>query len=585
MKRISFLLMIFFVFGVNVFLSFELSADSLNEKIIEDLTIDFIEGKNKSFANVTIRLNYSFDKQEDISSAEELEKLREKNRNFHSESNYEILKAFPELHSEIEVSEYAPFLFVKYFTYENYMNDFKNIKMISKMSNVLYIHVECSSYNNLDSSINTGLTNLVMTKDMVRSMINIGQTSFTGKGIKIGVIDSGNPILNTTARKNLKTTCPIQEDTIIAPYHTSRVLSCLAGEMGLATDSEIYLYQISATYDNSETTFEKLLDDGVNIISFSGCYSKQYGIYSEWCLYADYLVSHNKVTMVVSAGNDSSKFVNDLGIALNVITVGAVDALKNVSSISAYKIKERYSRYINKPNLVAPGENINLIINGITYTSTGTSFSTPLVSGIIAMLMEEFPAIKYKPGLIMNALMHSATKLPSQTEEFDDASGAGIVNYQKCRDILRIYQEKVNNYNHYLEDNNFQYFENMTIDESNFILENYIINMNFEDDCIGSFVFYCQSSELTLSLTSFSETYYQFNKSTIANSADLKYTRYRLEICPSYDEEALLQFGSFSNNMKTKFNLPIGQYYTVKLFMINSLPSTAPDVISIILSK
>lgn len=58
MKKVSFLLIIFFVFFVTAFLSFELSADSLNEKIIEDLTTDFIEGKTTSIANVTIRFTY-----------------------------------------------------------------------------------------------------------------------------------------------------------------------------------------------------------------------------------------------------------------------------------------------------------------------------------------------------------------------------------------------------------------------------------------------------------------------------------------------------------------------------------------------
>jgi len=89
------------------------------------------------------------------------------------------------------------------------------------------------------------------------------------------------------------------------------------------------------------------------------------------------------VVVVSSAGNDSDSFYNYPASYDNVISVGATDENNNKTS---------FSNYNNKVSLSAPGQNI-LTTNragGYSYYS-GTSFSTPIVSAMAAIIKSVRP--------------------------------------------------------------------------------------------------------------------------------------------------------------------------------------------------
>ena len=74
--------------------------------------------------------------------------------------------------------------------------------------------------------------------------------------------------------------------------------------------------------------------------------------------------------------------------ALNVITVGAYDSLKETYATFSGRGPTSFLP-INKPDLVAPGVNIRSSANGGGYqVVTGTSFATPFVTGAAALLMQ-----------------------------------------------------------------------------------------------------------------------------------------------------------------------------------------------------
>ena len=91
---------------------------------------------------------------------------------------------------------------------------------------------------------------------------------------------------------------------------------------------------------------------------------------------------------------------------------------------------------INKPNSYAPGDCLfgfplqNLNVHDYyrsdnNYVYVGTSYSAPIVTGIIALLMEEFPGLKGKPETV-NCIVHNASR-------------NGVINYQDARQIAKNY--------------------------------------------------------------------------------------------------------------------------------------------------
>ncbi len=94
-----------------------------------------------------------------------------------------------------------------------------------------------------------------------------------------------------------------------------------------------------------------------------------------------------------------------------------------------------FSSYIvnkgpKKPNLVAPGENVNVTPFGLL---DGTSISAALTTGCIALLMECEPSLKLHPERIIALLSASAATFSNTTfGTFDNESGVGILDLDKA---------------------------------------------------------------------------------------------------------------------------------------------------------
>lgn len=114
------------------------------------------------------------------------------------------------------------------------------------------------------------------------------------------------------------------------------------------------------------------------------------------------------VVVVTAAGNQGPRpgSITAPGSSKKVITVGSSDLLEGRSAISG---RGPTAECVCKPDIVAPGNKIMSCVSGKPYSygvKSGTSMSTPLVTGAIACALEKNPALTNTD--IKTMLMNSA---------------------------------------------------------------------------------------------------------------------------------------------------------------------------------
>ena len=153
-------------------------------------------------------------------------------------------------------------------------------------------------------------------------------------------------------------------------------------------------------------------------------------VYTAFCAYIDYTIATSGCLIVKSAGNSGGNLTKP-AMAVNALTVGATDANGEVWASSSYISDDEN---IPKPEVVAPG--VNIVVPNLG-TNSGTSFATPLVTGIAVRLMHQYPdLLKTNPGLLKEIIMAGCNPLSSANGRLDDYSGYGMICYTNSRNII-----------------------------------------------------------------------------------------------------------------------------------------------------
>lgn len=247
---------------------------------------------------------------------------------------------------------------------------------------------------------------------------------YTGKDVGIAIFDTGvyehvdlkNQIIGMKDLVNHRN--HIYDDN----GHGTHVAGIIAGSgkksgglyAGIAPKASIYAYKILDENGNGslERAIEGVYDCinhrdslGIRILNFSMGMGKNVEPHNKTkLLNALEKAWDYGIVVVCAAGNEGPKesSITPPGNLRKIITVGAMDDEEITTSGNlkgGYSSRGPTNSCILKPEVVAPGTEV-MSCNHMNYpdytVKSGTSMSTPVVSGAVALLIEKYPHIQPK---------------------------------------------------------------------------------------------------------------------------------------------------------------------------------------------
>jgi subtilisin family serine protease len=271
----------------------------------------------------------------------------------------------------------------------------------------------------------------------------------TGAGIKTAVIEIDGIDYN---HPNLQYGSYCKPDQVVLDWHPTMVAGVIASThavyKGVAYGAPGVLSGNAESLDDSEyiRCTDWAIEQGATVINYSvSLYN--WGNLEALDHYTDYVVRHNYVTIVASAGNLGTSYpynVTSPGLGFNVLSVGAYDDTGDATPFdpawdndfmwqgSSWQdpISDHNDR--EKPELAAPGANITSTDRGNGFkTESGTSFSAPHVVGAAALLMQKKPVLTSWPEEVRAVLMASAIhniEGDTRLSEYDGAGGLDLAS-------------------------------------------------------------------------------------------------------------------------------------------------------------
>ena len=305
------------------------------------------------------------------------------------------------------------------------------------------------------------------------------QQGLTGEGQIIAIIDAGFPSVNTLpAFQRIRDNNQIlggynfadrNSDFYTRHNHGTHVLSSIAGYLenefvGTAPDAKFYLFisEIAETETILEETLwveaaERADSLGVDVINtslgyttydnpnHSHTYDDMDGVTTFISRGAEIGASRG-LLLVNAAGNSGSsswKYIGAPADAASVISVGAVNASGEIASFSSFG-PAADGRI--KPEILAQGQNpalINYSTGNVTTSSSGTSFSSPIMAGLIACLngnqtfdLKSELSLKSKSSdnlndNLKNSVYQSANQFSNPTDQY----GYGIPDFENALNL------------------------------------------------------------------------------------------------------------------------------------------------------
>lgn len=263
--------------------------------------------------------------------------------------------------------------------------------------------------------------------------------NLTGDGVDVAVLDTGIDSDHADLEDDI-----VYEENFVSGENTTKdlynhgtaVAGIISGDgvenaniTGIAPESDIYNMRVLGKDGSSPVSdiingILKADQKGVDIISMSlGANLKRNNPLND--VVND--VVKNGTVVIASAGNNGGyRTITSPADAQKSIAVGADNGLE-VASFSSEGPVKKSDGFIIKPDITAPGVNINSANSGGGYNRwTGTSFSAPHLTGMVALMMENNQNITTQN--IRSDIVTTADKIGDDIFE----SGGGQLNASKA---------------------------------------------------------------------------------------------------------------------------------------------------------
>ena len=256
------------------------------------------------------------------------------------------------------------------------------------------------------------------------------EKGYTGKGITIalfdGPVDTSAPEL---AGANIvdKSRCTINDNPDGVRHATDMATLLVSPYTGVAPDATLYTYQISSedtqpggtcvrgadTTDSIDKLINQAVDDGAQIISIS-LSNSEHGSEIKWAI-ANAI--SKGVIIVSSSGNGATDE--------NRSHLGRWSGVVGVTAINTDGTFAPYSSWGNGVVTAAVGGPVNTLDANTNQPVTvdGTSYSTPLVAGMLALARQKWPDAT--TNQILQSLVHSGL---NPNHEWNQYTGYGAID-------------------------------------------------------------------------------------------------------------------------------------------------------------
>ena len=288
-----------------------------------------------------------------------------------------------------------------------------------------------------------------------------------GEGVIVAVIDDAFEAGHEDLKENVIHTYSIDNKTsdvsksiYEGALHGSTVAGFIAspangkGLVGAAPEAKLVLIQQSYTYDKDTIkAFEYAKNKGAKVINCSWGTKNV----SESVAYAIAETKKAGITIIFASGNEQENLDGLNQYGLPIYDESELDSVIGVGASNEYNDIASYSNYGKHIDLMATGGDIigilgvddsgengsrnqkGIVDNKYAFTN-GTSFATPIVSGVVALMVSVNPSLT--PDQIREILIQSADKIGDNANYkngFDTYRAYGKINASKAVKLAQDY--------------------------------------------------------------------------------------------------------------------------------------------------
>ena len=314
---------------------------------------------------------------------------------------------------------------------ETDQNGLANLQLPLGVDNIemLYVYPERDFWSRYRKGVKVSLKQKIGLKrlnladnDVMRHCFRCEDLS-SGKGVRIGVIDSGidssHPDLQIAGGLN---TVPGEHDTayddngISHGTHVAGIIGSRgrqpSGIMGIAPAAEILSYRVCGANQRNSSSYsvaaaiDAAANDECDVINISMSTSSRDSMIE----YAIEDAAERGVLTIAAAGNAGVNFVHFPACLPSVVGISAMGRKRmfpktsteslDVTNILGSDKADFFARFSNSGSDITatcPGVAVISTVPGGYASMSGTSMSTPIISGIVAKLLSVNPTVQIMP--------------------------------------------------------------------------------------------------------------------------------------------------------------------------------------------